>query len=88
MNACNNMPIPGIRMNPCYSSQVLVEVSNNGIKFSGDAMFIPYSMGLDAAMIGCKSFAVPSTFAVFTVLNMAKMEASLGVVNTEFTDFD
>jgi len=35
---CENVPEFGQRMNPCYTGQMLVEVSNNGDKFSGDGL--------------------------------------------------
>ena len=68
---CENIPANGTRLNPCYSARILVDVSNNGEKFSGDSTFIPYTELHDSTFSRRKDFIIPSTFAVFTIVSNA-----------------
>ena len=44
---CLNNPFMGTYLNPCYSSQLKIEISNNGKKFSGDRTIIPSTSDVD-----------------------------------------
>ena len=61
-NACENQPDIGMKINPCLSKQVLLDVSNNGVKFSGDRMHITHGVGEDY------DFKGSSTFVTFTYI--------------------
>ena len=54
---CDHLPSIGLTTNPCFSSNFLIDVSNNGDKFSGDATFIPYNNSM-ANILGVKRKAL------------------------------
>lgn len=72
-NTCDNIPESGMRINPCFSSQAFVEISNNGKKFSGDLHFVPSSKGLEDGLVhkAFSSYIVHGTFAKYTFLDQA-----------------
>ena len=67
---CENVPENGQRMNPCYTGQVLVEVSNNGDKFSGDGLY--YSHTSLEAKSNFMDYEVAPTYATYTYISKKK----------------
>jgi len=74
-NFCEHVPEYGKRLNPCYSAQMLVEVSNNGLKYTGDGLQYKHSTIDDPS--NRLDLDIPPTYATFTYISKEKS------VNTE-----
>ncbi|KAK1742182.1 IPT/TIG domain-containing protein, partial [Skeletonema marinoi] len=70
---CANVPSPSLKLNPCFTSQVLVDVSNNGDKFSSDSTTIPYSL-IDSDR-DLPAFKLPPTYATYYVVDDHVLDA-------------
>jgi hypothetical protein len=69
---CSNIPAPGFQANPCYSIEVLVDSSNNGLKFSGDIKDNPINYTDDLSLKQSskkKSYQILSTNASLTMID-------------------
>lgn len=67
---CSNIPTPGFQVNPCYSIEVMVDSSNDGLKYSGDKTDIYFTE--DSSLMQSsqkKSYQIPSTNAILTVID-------------------
>eukprot|EP00814_Leptocylindrus_danicus_P022468 CAMPEP_0116032652 /NCGR_PEP_ID=MMETSP0321-20121206/18304_1 /TAXON_ID=163516 /ORGANISM="Leptocylindrus danicus var. danicus, Strain B650" /LENGTH=1662 /DNA_ID=CAMNT_0003508143 /DNA_START=2771 /DNA_END=7759 /DNA_ORIENTATION=+ len=64
--ACDDTPSVGTKLNPCLSQQILIEISNNGKMFSGNAVVVPHVVGLDRDPGNFNDYVVPGTHAIYT----------------------
>ena len=82
---CDNVPELGMKLNPCISDQIIVEVSNNGAKFSGDKTIVPHTVGLDRDLFrNHKDFEFSSSYAIFThIHNNTNQNSNSFFVQTE-----
>jgi hypothetical protein len=63
---CQNQPEQDMKLNPCLIGQLLVEVSNNGAKFSADGLFYAHTV-LDTSMYYAHvDFTVSPTYTVYS----------------------
>lgn len=62
---CANTPEAGLKLNPCYVSEVMVEVSNNADKWSGDGLEYAHTALDTETYNNHLDYSVPPTFAVF-----------------------
>ncbi|GFH60968.1 hypothetical protein CTEN210_17444 [Chaetoceros tenuissimus] len=61
---CENDPFDGFYVNPCYSASFVLDASNDGTKFSGDEIFIPFTADTSIAKLNnFRHFVIPSTTA-------------------------
>ena len=65
---CANVPSPSLKLNPCFTSEVIVDVSNNGDKFSSDSTSIPHSL-VDSDKNDSPEFELPPTYATYYVIH-------------------
>ena len=71
---CENVPSPSLKLNPCFTKQVIVDVSNNGDKFSTDSTSIPYSL-VDSDKDDSTAFKLPPTHATYHVIDENVLDA-------------
>ena len=64
--ACDDAPSAGAKLNPCLSLQMLLEISNDGRKFSGNTTVVPHVVGVDRDPGSFHDYKVPGTYAIFT----------------------
>jgi len=63
---CSHTPEYGMRMNPCYVVQAVVDVSNDGIHYSGDGL-VYYHTALDPTQYTSHNDLIVSpTYAIYT----------------------
>lgn len=76
-NICDNIPESNMKLNPCLSYQILIDISNNGFKFTGDTTYVPHSVGLDIAQFNNhKDFGINPTFGVYNQINFNFFEST------------
>ncbi|EED88737.1 predicted protein [Thalassiosira pseudonana CCMP1335] len=63
--ACGN---DSSKLNPCLTQQLIVDVSNNGKKFSGDGSIVPYTSALSDSSASNNARVIPPTFAIYDVV--------------------
>ncbi|GMH66707.1 hypothetical protein TL16_g04487 [Triparma laevis f. inornata] len=86
---CDNIPEIGQRLNPCLTSQIMVEVSNNGIKFSNDDLVYkhtvesddPTRQGENQKDSGYGDYKISGTFTTYTYISLDKSEGSTALVS-------
>lgn len=67
---CPNNPGKGLKLNPCHTAQVVVEVSNDGSKFSGDGLTYRHTSLTDETVYNNhRDYIVPPTYAVFNYVD-------------------
>jgi len=71
---CANVPSLSLKLNPCFTSQVIVDVSNNGDKFSFDSTLIPYSL-VNSDKDDLAAFELPPTYATYYVIDEHVLDA-------------
>jgi hypothetical protein len=80
---CDNNPYTGFRMNLCFGMELLIDASNNGLKFSGTSTNIPFSMDTSVAKSKLhKDYVVPQSSAILTVLHPFLSQFQLSNTNT------
>ena len=69
-DTCENLPSMGTMINPCFSLNLVIDASNDGKKFSGDATFIPYTKGFGSERFlnRRKSLDIPASLITFTMV--------------------
>jgi hypothetical protein len=87
---CPDIPEIGSMMNPCYTSQFIVEVSNDGFHWSGGinarGTTIKSSiLGEDdvGVSLSFTDYFIPPTFAVYTYVHYSKMYTDPGLLKME-----
>jgi len=89
---CDNVPEPGKRLNPCMTAQVMVEVSNNGQKFSFDDLVYNHTVESDNpenkgvpqnGASSIKGLLVKGTFTTYTYISKEKSEGTLLLQSSE-----
>jgi hypothetical protein len=63
---CTNVPEHAMKLNPCFAAEAMVEVSNDGLKWSGDGLFVPHTVLDRSVYANHKDLLVPPTFAVYS----------------------
>lgn len=67
---CPNIPSPGFQPNPCFSIEIRVDSSNDGVRFSGDETITDHTEdGRLKQNSQKKSYHIPSTNAILTVID-------------------
>ena len=63
---CTNVPESGMKLNPCLTAQLLVEISNNGDKFSGEGLYYAHTSLDTSTYANNVDYNVSGTYAVYT----------------------
>lgn len=69
---CADSPFMGFRINPCFSIELLIDASNDGLKFSGSSTHVPFTA--DRSLVKSKQYKdyfTPRSEAIFTTIHPA-----------------
>lgn len=64
---CDHVPTESLKLNPCLTRQMVVEISNTGKKFSAEGTVIPYT-SLDDNTYPDSSLVVFPTYAIYKLI--------------------
>lgn len=69
LGMCDDLPSKGFKSNPCFSVDIVVDVSNDGKRFSGNATYVPYTRDINLEKTKEKKpFVIPPSETILNVI--------------------